>query len=306
MKKIMLGVVFGILLISFSLMFVIAQNTITCSSNNDCGIDSTSYAFCKNETHICTTATIHTCKNATTNKSSCKIDKEDTCWICENGCKNRACLEAEEPTCEELDTQVSCEERIDCKWKNDECKIKDGDNNETDEDNETSDGNGLGQIIRNRVKAGVYTSPTGEQIRVSELAKNRFLLHFDNETADAETELEIEQETENNKTKLKTRLSNGRNAEIKIMPGVAAEKALERLRLKVCSADNNCSIELKEVGNSKDGQLAYEVQAQRHSRILAIFKAKMQVKAQVDAETGELIRIKKPWWAFLATEPAEE
>ena len=32
---------------------------------------------------------------------------------------------------------------------------------------------------------------------------------------------------------------------------------------------------------------------------------KMDVEAQVDAETGKVIRTKKPWWAFLASEPAE-
>jgi hypothetical protein len=29
----------------------------------------------------------------------------------------------------------------------------------------------------------------------------------------------------------------------------------------------------------------------------------MQVQAQVDAETGEIIQVNKPWWAFLAVEP---
>jgi len=32
----------------------------------------------------------------------------------------------------------------------------------------------------------------------------------------------------------------------------------------------------------------------------------MDVSAQIDAETGEIIRVKKPWWAFLASEPEEE
>ena len=41
------------------------------------------------------------------------------------------------------------------------------------------------------------------------------------------------------------------------------------------------------------------------ARILGIFQAKMQVQAQVDAENGEVIKVKKPWWAFLATEPLE-
>lgn len=185
-------------------------------------------------------------------------------------------------------------------WYDDICNEEE----EEPEDNETGNGRqGLGQIIRGRVKAGVYTSPTGEQIRVRELAQNRFLLQVNNVSADCECELE--EETENNKTKLKAKLSNGRNAEIKILPDVAAEKALERLRLKVCSAENNCSIELKEVGKGEQTQLAYELQAERHAKLLGMFRAKMKVKAQVDAETGEIIRVKKPWWAFLASEGEE-
>lgn len=187
-------------------------------------------------------------------------------------------------------------------WYNGVC------NEEEEEDDDDENGNqGLGQTIRNRVKAGSYTSPTGEQIRVRELAHNRLQLMVGNVSADCDCE--VEEETENNKTKLKTKLSNGRDAEIKIMPNTASERALARLKLKVCSAENNCTIELKEVAvkrKTKDGnetQLAYEVQAERHARILAMFRAKMQVKAEVDAETGEIIRVKKPWWAFLAYEP---
>jgi hypothetical protein len=109
-----------------------------------------------------------------------------------------------------------------------------------------------------------------------------------------------EQDRERNQTKLKIKLSNGRNAEIKIMPDVASQVALERLRLK-CET-RNCSIELKEVGNNK---VAYELITEKQAKILALIQSKMQVKAQVDAETGELIRVKKPWWAFLATEESE-
>ena len=128
----------------------------------------------------------------------------------------------------------------------------------------------------------------------------------DEEDIEAETELELEQEeTENNKTKIKVKLSNGRKAEIKIMPDAASEKALERLGLKVCSSENNCTIELKETGEDSDIRASYEVQVERHMRILALFRAKAQVKAQIDAETGEVIIVKKPWWAFLALEPEE-
>lgn len=119
---------------------------------------------------------------------------------------------------------------------------------------------------------------------------------------EVETELEVETEANgNNKTKLKTKLSDGSQDEIKIMPDTASERALERLRLKACSEENSCTIELKEVSN----KATYEIQAERHFRILAMFQVKAQEKAQVDAETGEVTVVKKPWWAFLATEPQE-
>lgn len=128
-----------------------------------------------------------------------------------------------------------------------------------------------------------------------------------------ETELEIEAENEQgdsmqerNKTRLRARLEDGTKKEIKTMPDTASKIALQKLRLKNCNLENNCIIQLKEVGSDKDKQLAYELQAERHSRILAMFRAKMQVKAQISAENGEVIRIGKPWWAFLATEPEEE
>ena len=185
-------------------------------------------------------------------------------------------------------------------WYNGVCNEEE----QEDGDNETEgESQGLGQTIRNRVKAGIYTSPEGEEIRVSELAQDRLRLSVNGVEADCDCNLT--QETVQNKTKLKMRLSNGRNAEIKIMPDTASETALQRLRLKVCSEENNCTIQLKEVGKGNQTQAAYEIQVQRHAKLLGIFRLKMQTKAQISAETGELIRVKKPWWAFLATEPEE-
>jgi len=64
----------------------------------------------------------------------------------------------------------------------------------------------------------------------------------------------------------------------------------------------NCTIELKEVGQGEQVKLAYEVKAQKEAKILGMFKTKMGVAAQVDAQTGEVINSNKPWWAFLASE----
>ena len=106
-------------------------------------------------------------------------------------------------------------------------------------------------------------------------------------------------------TKLQVKLSNGKNAEVKVMPDTASEKAMEQLRIRVCSEENNCQIELKEVGQGEQVKAAYEVQVQKQAKVLGLFKAKMQVQAQVDAENGEVIQLKKPWWAFLASEPEQ-
>jgi len=97
--------------------------------------------------------------------------------------------------------------------------------------------------------------------------------------------------------------SNDIKKGVKIMPEVASERALERLRLKNCYG--NCTIELKEVGSGNKTREAYEVQIERHSRILGIFSRKMNVEVDVDADTGDILEVRKPWWAFLASEPDE-
>lgn len=157
---------------------------------------------------------------------------------------------------------------------------------------------------RERVRDGEHMDEEGHKFMVETHENNQIRLEANG--VDAECDCNMTQEQIQNKTKLKVQLSNGKNAEIKVMPDVASERALERLRLKVCSEENNCSLELKEVGKGDQTQLAYELQTKRQAKFLGLFGTKMEVKAQVNAENGEVINIDKPWWAFLASEPAEE
>ncbi|MBN1545006.1 hypothetical protein JW898_06115 [Candidatus Woesearchaeota archaeon] len=153
---------------------------------------------------------------------------------------------------------------------------------------------------RQQLRAGDYTNENGEQLQVQQGEQNR--MHLMVGGADAASSLEIVQEQVQERTRLHAKLSNGKDAEIKIMPDTASERARERLQLKVCSAETGCSIELKEVGQGEQVRAAYEVQAQKQSKLLGLFGKKMQVRAQIDAENGEVIQAKKPWWAFLASE----
>jgi len=151
---------------------------------------------------------------------------------------------------------------------------------------------------RVRVRSGNYTNSNGEQMQIQ--SENGFKLKVGG--VEAKSSLEINQEEEQGVIKLKTELSNGKYAEIKFMPNTASETAIERLQLQNCNSENNCSIELKEVGKGEEAKLAYEVEAKKDAKVLGMFKAKMKVKAQVDAETGEVIKTQKRWWAFLASE----
>ena len=89
-------------------------------------------------------------------------------------------------------------------------------------------------------------------------------------------------------------LSNGRNAEIKIMPETASARAIERL------GQLNFTVELKEVGKGNETRAVYELTGNKQGRFLGIFKIMAKVQAQVDAETGD-VKVIKPWWNFLAS-----
>ena len=146
-----------------------------------------------------------------------------------------------------------------------------------------------------RVRSGNYESSNGAQMQIQ--TENGFKLKVGN--AEAQSSLEITQEQDLTGTVLKTQLSNGKNAEIKVMPDAAFKTALAKLDTK---CEGTCTMELKEVGNGEQVKVAYEIKTQKQSRVLGLFKAQMKVQAQIDAETGEIIQSKKPWWAFLASE----
>jgi hypothetical protein len=150
-----------------------------------------------------------------------------------------------------------------------------------------------------KIAAGHYLSDNGKSFEISSTG-DRIQLKIKNLTA--ETDLNITAEETDNETTLKVKLSNGKGAEIKVMPDTASETALARLRIKVCNESNNCTIVLKETGTGNQTRLTYEMSAQQSAKVLGLFKTKMSVEAQVDAETGEVIQSKRPWWSFLAVQ----
>lgn len=151
------------------------------------------------------------------------------------------------------------------------------------------------------VRSGNYLNHAGQRMNIQLQENNMCRFEVDGVTADCP--LNLTQEEFQNRTRLYVNLANGRNAEIKVMPDVASETALQRLRLRDCNG--NCTVELREAGVGSQARMIYETKVQRNSRVFGLFGARMNVEAQIDAETGELVRVNKPWWAFLASEPEE-
>lgn len=84
-----------------------------------------------------------------------------------------------------------------------------------------------------------------------------------------------------------------KQTEIKIMPDTASESAITKL------GDLGFKIELKDVGNAENAKPSYEAVGTQDVKIFGLFNAKMKVSANVDAQTGEVSELSRPWWSFL-------
>jgi len=159
---------------------------------------------------------------------------------------------------------------------------------------------GLQERERIMLREGNYTDSLGQRLQVKNVAFG--VNELMGNKSQVRTQLRIDTETDDlGRTRLMVNFSNGKNAEIKIMPDTASQTALERLRLRNCSLNENCTIQLKEVGNGNQTKVVYDMQAQKETKILGLFKARMNLETQVDAETGSVITTKKPWWSFLSS-----
>lgn len=168
----------------------------------------------------------------------------------------------------------------------------------------------LGQEIRERIQErtqerlqnGTSVTILGKEVKVKSETGKELEIEVEGIKAKSKINLSSEYDEVENKTSLRAELSNGKNSSIKIMPSTASQRAIERLQLKVCNPDEGCQIELKEVGEKNQTRATYEVKAKKEGKFLGLFKTKIDVEAQVDAETGEIIKTKKAWWSFLVSE----
>ena len=88
---------------------------------------------------------------------------------------------------------------------------------------------------------------------------------------------------------------NNQTRKIRVLPDHVQEKIRERIRARL----ENQSIELDEDG-------IYRIQGKKKARLFFLFPVREKIRAQIDAETGEIIKIRNPWWGFLARDSDEE
>lgn len=89
-----------------------------------------------------------------------------------------------------------------------------------------------------------------------------------------------------------------RNNETKeiILPDEALEKVRERNQKRL-------HLEGESISLTEEGY--YQIQTKKKARLFLLIPVREQVKAQVNAETGEIVRIRNPWWGFLARDNRE-
>ncbi|MEX0920053.1 MAG: hypothetical protein WDZ69_00540 [Candidatus Pacearchaeota archaeon] len=80
---------------------------------------------------------------------------------------------------------------------------------------------------------------------------------------------------------------------------ILPDEARTRIREKVRSRLENETINLTESGE-------YLIEARKRARLFGIFEVKEKISANIDAETGEVLKTKNPWWGFLARDITDE
>ena len=83
--------------------------------------------------------------------------------------------------------------------------------------------------------------------------------------------------------------ANGENLQVSILPDMASES----VRNDISSIE---SIELK----SDNRTAFYDIKGTANSALLGFIPVTMDIAAQVNAISGEVYNIQKPWWSFLA------
>ncbi|MEK6910595.1 MAG: hypothetical protein AABW82_02370 [Nanoarchaeota archaeon] len=210
--------------------------------------------------------------------------------------------------------EVATKTRINADYDKDGTKIvtktittvKDGVESQRNVVTRIKDGQVVREMIRERKK---FIDSDGKERNVKlmmrermENGKTRKLFRAEEGGLEARSDLEIsENETVDGNVSIKVKLKDGKHKEIKVLPDRASEIAKARMRAKY----GNDSLEIREIMHKNVPKVVYHLEGNSSGKFLGVFKSNMNVQTEVDAETGEVVLVKRPWWAFMVKADAE-
>ena len=180
--------------------------------------------------------------------------------------------------------------------KNNSINSETNDNSDNDSENESDDsGSDFDENeIENEVKRRfIDENGIEHKIKISMGEKNRIKVENEENEGEFESELNISEFSERNITKFKVKLKNGNETEIKVLPSTASEKA------RAIFESRNFTLILKEINHKNIPRVVYHIEGNKTGKFLGIWKMKVKIQGDVDAETGEVLNKNVPWWAFL-------
>ncbi len=83
---------------------------------------------------------------------------------------------------------------------------------------------------------------------------------------------------------------NNETREVRVLP----DQVREKIREKLLSELEDEEIELDEEG-------VYRLRARQRVRLFSLIRLRERIRAEIDSETGEILRIRRAWWSFFAT-----
>jgi hypothetical protein len=86
-----------------------------------------------------------------------------------------------------------------------------------------------------------------------------------------------------------------------ILPDEASETAKQKIQERIKQEQRErkqIRLEQENITLTEEGY--YDIQAKKHARLFWIIPVKERVQTQVDAETGSVVKVRNPWWGFLA------
>ena len=114
-------------------------------------------------------------------------------------------------------------------------------------------------------------------------------------------EFETDLNISTNESEIEAETSDRQRHKIKILPDKAAQIARERLK-----AMNISNLTLEEIKDRNIPRVVYNIQTNKNGRFLGVFKLALKQKMQIDPETGEVLDVSGPWWAFLLNHQDEK